>query len=445
MREDGMDASRSGRQLGFWMTWALVVGTMIGSGIFMLPVSLAPFGRNAVIGWIVSGIGAVSLAYAMGHLARDGGQGIQAYIERAFGSFVACLTTFTFWVSVWAALAAVSLTGAAATARLFPALGGDTKIALTAVCIIAFFQFTNAFGARSTGRLAVLTTAIKILPLLAVLVVLAQVRIAGEPLSPLAPMPIGLDNIAAASALTLFAMLGFETAVAPVGKIRDPERTIPRAIVGGTAFVAILYLASSTAILLLLSVAGASGSSSPFADAIGRSWGEFGAMFAAFGIVISAIGYVNANVLVVGELGYSMALRRELPTPFARTRANATPLNAQLLGSGLAAALILANISRGTGALFTFMALLTTSATLWLYLAAALAALKRRPRGLSLLVVLIGLAFTLFAFYGSGYEANLWSLALLAAGAVLYAVMRSRAGSNPAAATVLAAPPESSA
>jgi APA family basic amino acid/polyamine antiporter len=111
----------------------------------------------------------------------------------------------------------------------------------------------------------------------------------------------------------------------------------------------------------------------------------------------------------------------------------------------MAGALILANMSKSTADLFTFVALLTASATLWLYLAAALAALKQRPRGLALVAVLAGLAFTLFAFYGSGWEANLWSLALLGSGAIVYAIMRSRAGSSPVEELAPAAPPGSSA
>ena len=423
------------RQLGFWMTWALVVGTMIGSGIFLLPASLAALGPNSIAGWVVSGLGAVSLAFAIGRLAREGGNGIQSYIERAFGPFVAFLATFAFWISTWTALAAVSVAGGGAVSWMVPALGGGTAVALVAIGLLLFFQATNALGALSTGRLAVLTAVLKVLPLIAVLAVLAQVELTGSgTLSPLAPVPLTLDNIATASALTLFALLGFENAAAPVDKVRDPRRNIPRAMIIGAAFVALLYLFSSTAILLLLPVDVASASSSPFADAIGRGWGEVGALFAALGIAVSAAGYINANVLVCGELGYSMALRRELPPLFARTRAGKTPLNAQLLGTGLASALILANMSKGTAGLFTFMALLTACATLWLYLASSLAALKQRPRGLNLLVVLAGLAFTLFAFYGSGWEANLWSLALLAIGSALYFLMRWKAGSSPAAA-----------
>jgi APA family basic amino acid/polyamine antiporter len=437
-----MAAPADKQTIGFWMTWSLVVGTMIGAGIFMLPVSLAPYGANAIVGWIVSAVGAVSLAYSFGRLARQGGQGIQAYIETAFGPFIAFLATFLFWVSTPTSIAAVAVAAAAATARMAPALDGTTSVALIAIAFVAFLTLTNALGARSTGRLAVVTTFMKVLLLAAVIVVLFQVLGSGEPLAPLAALPVTVDNIAAASALTLYALLGFETAVAPVDKVRDPERTIPRALVGGTGFVGILYLVTSTAILLLLTVDVAVISNSPFADAIGRGWGEYGALVAALAIAISGFGYINGSVLVAGELGYSMALRRELPVLFAKTRHGNTPVNAQLLGSAIAIGLIAANMSKGTGDLFTFMALLTTSATLWLYLAAALAALKQRPSGIALVAVLIGLGFVAFAFYGSGAEANLWSLALLGTGAGLYFLMRSRGGSSRAAVPQPAGPRE---
>lgn len=441
----GAMALAAERKLGVWMTTALVIGTMIGSGIFLLPASLAPYGVNAIAGWVVSGLGAVALAYSIGGLARGSGSGgLQAYVERAFGPFIAFLTIFAFWISTWAALAAVAVAGGAAVGRIVPALSSDTAVAASAIGFLALFQATNALGARSTGRLAILAALLKILPLIAVLVVFLQVGLAGGTVAPLAPMPVTLDNVAAASAITLFALLGFENAAAPVDKVRDPQRTIPRALVGGTIFVGLLYLSASTAILLLLPADVASASSAPFADAIGRGWGAAGVLFAALAIAISAAGYVNANVLVCGELGYSMALRREMPAFLARTIGDNTPLNAQLLGTALSSALILANMSKGTADLFTFMALLTACATLWLYLAVSLGFLKQRPGGLGLVAALAGLAFTVFAFYGSGWEANAWSIALLAAGAVVYVAMRSlnARGSTPAPAAAPAAPRE---
>lgn len=437
-----MNISSSSRQLGFWMTWAVAVSTMIGSGIFMLPASLAPFGPNAVAGWVVSGLGAVALAFCIGRLAKAGGDGIQAYIEAAFGPFVAFLTTFAFWISTWAALAAVAVAGGAAVGRIVPGLSSDFAVAMTAVALLLFFQVTNTLGARSTGRLAVAAAVLKVAPLVAVMIVFLQVKAQGGATAVLAPMPLTIDNIAAASAITLFALLGFENAAAPVDKVKDPQRNIPRALITATLFVGVLYLLTSTAILTLLPVDVASNSKAPFADAVARGWGEAGATFAALAIAISAAGYINANILVVGELAYSMALRREMPAFLARTRGAHLPLNAQLLGTALSCVLILVNMSRGTADLFTFMALLTASATLWFYLAAALGALKQRPGGLALIGVLAGLAFTLFAFYGSGLEANLWSLALLASGAVAYVLMRGSRGSSPAPAAGAGEPRE---
>ena len=362
-------------------------------------------------------------------------------MEGAFGPFVAFVTTFAFWISTWAALAAVAVAGGAAVGRMVPALSGDWAVAMTAIAFLLFFQATNVLGARSTGRLAVAAAVLKILPLVAVLIVFLQVKVAGQPSAPFAPMPLTLDNVAAACAITLFAMLGFENAAAPVDKVKDPQRTIPRALIAATVVVASLYLLTSSAILALLPVDVASQSNSPFADAVGRGWGAAGVTFAALAIAISAAGYINANVLVCGELGYSMALRREMPAFLGRTLRGHTPLNAQLVGTGLSCAVVLANESKGTAGLFTFLALLTASATLWLYLAVALGALKQRPRGFALIGVLAGLAFTLFAFYGSGLEANLWSLALLAAGIIMFAIMR-RSSTSPASAAAPDAPRE---
>ena len=91
------------------VTTAIVVGTIIGSGIFMLPVSLAPLGYNAIIGWVISGVGVVCIAYALGRLSRLGGDGIQANVENEFGATPGFLVAWSFWVSNWVAQAAVAV------------------------------------------------------------------------------------------------------------------------------------------------------------------------------------------------------------------------------------------------------------------------------------------------------------------------------------------------
>jgi basic amino acid/polyamine antiporter, APA family len=289
---------------------------------------------------------------------------------------------------------------------------------------------------------------IKLFPLVAVIVILG-VRAAGEqPWEPLAPQPITVPSIATAVALTLFALLGFENATTPVGKVRDPARTIPRAIMLGTAFVAFLYLLSSTAVTLIVPATTVASSPAPFADAIGTQWGSSAMILAALTIAVSAFGCLNGLILATGELGYSMALRRQLPASIARTRGAGTPVNAQLLGCILAMILVLANSSRSTAGLFTFVILLSTVSVLVLYFIGTLAAWRKSPSTANRVLIAVALIFALFAFYGSGLEANLWGLVLIAVGLAVRAVMQrlnSRGGSSPLEELAPAAPPGSSA
>jgi APA family basic amino acid/polyamine antiporter len=256
-------------------------------------------------------------------------------------------------------------------------------------------------------------------------------------------LPVTFDNVATGTALTLFALLGFETATAPVGKIRDPARTIPLAIMAGTAFVALIYLLSTTAISLILPVGEVVASRAPFATAVGSAWGPGAEMIAAFAMAVSAFGCLNGGIMAAGELGYSMAIRQDLPSAVARTSVGGTPIVAQVFAAALTIVLVLANMSRDTVGLFTFLILLAASANLWLYLAGAIAALRQRPGSPSVAAITVGILFTGFAFYGIGLEANLWGLILMATGLAIRQVMRWRGGSSLGAAASPAAPPES--
>jgi len=409
--------------MGVWMTSALVVGTMIGSGIFMLPASLAPLGPNAPIGWIVSSVGALCIAFALARVAR-GGSGIQAYIENAFGPTIGFLVAWAFWCSNWAAQAAVAIAAASALSRVVPALAGPDAVVVVAIACVASLTAVNAMGARAAGGMSILTVAIKLLPLIAVIAILGLRGASAEPFEPLAPAPLTIASIASAVALTLFALTGFENATAPVSKVRNPERTLPRALIGGTLFVALIYLLSSTGVTLLLSAGTVASSASPYADSVAAMWGEKAATLAAVAVAVAAFGSLNGLILGTGELGYSMGLRREMPAFMAKTRGPNTPVAAQLVGSVLTILLVYSASSRDTAGLFKFVILLSTSSILFVYLAGTLAAWKISSTVGARLALVVALLFVLFAFYGSGAEANLWGFVLLALGFVVMHVMR---------------------
>jgi len=433
-------------QLGIWMTSAIVVGSMIGAGIFLLPVALAPLGVNAIAGWLISSAGALCIAFSLAQLTRAGGAGIQAHIEKAFGPTVAYLVAWSFWTSNWAGNAGLAIAFAAALSWISPGFGGPWFVVAAAIGAVVALTLVNASGVRSAGGLALVTVAIKLFPLLAVMAIMVIHGVGGS-FQPLPPVPLNVPNVASAAALTLFAMTGFENATTPVDKVRNPSRTLPLAIMGGTTFVALLYLLSSSSIQLLLPANVIAGSGAPYADAISAQWGRVPATFAAVAIAISAFGCLNCLILATGELGFSMALRGDLPRAMARTRGANTPVVAQLVGAALTVFLILANSSRATAGLFTFVILLSTAGVLVLYGVGALAAWKQSRALGQRAATLVALLFVAFAFYGVGAEAAGWSLVLLAIGYALRLVMRRASSSAPsqAPATAPAAPPGSSA
>ncbi|HEU4957865.1 MAG TPA: amino acid permease [Sphingomicrobium sp.] len=411
-------------KIGLWMTTALVIGSIIGAGIFMLPVALAPLGANAVFGWLISGVGALCIAYGMARLSRLGDQGIQANVEQEFGPIVAFLVAWSFWVSNCAAQASIAIGTASALSFVGVDFGGQTGVLQFAIFWLVALTALNAAGVRAVGGFSIVTVAIKILPLLAVIWLFAERGVRGQPYVTMPSVRVDFANIAAATALTFYTLTGFEAATTPVGKVRDAGRTIPRAVIGGTALVVILYVFAGTGLQLLLPVDVIVNSPAPFADALVAEWGNGAAIFAALTIAVAAIGCLNGLILCSGELAYSMALRGDLPSILTKTRGINTPVVAQIASSGLSLLLLLANSSRTTANLFTFVILVSTAAVVVVYLASVLAAWKASPAPLSKVILAVALVFIAFAIYGIGLEPTLWSLALLAAGLAVRWIMR---------------------
>jgi APA family basic amino acid/polyamine antiporter len=432
-------------KIGLWMTTALVIGTIIGAGIFMLPVALAPLGVNAIIGWLISGVGILCIAFGMARLSRLGGEGIQANVEKEFGPTVAFLVAWSFWISNCAAQASIAIGTASALSFVGIDLGGQAGVLQFAIFWLVVLTALNAAGVRAVGSFSIVTVAIKLLPLLAVIWLFAERGIRGQPYGALPLVPVDFANVAAATALTFYALTGFEAATTPVGKVRDAERTIPRAVIGGTALVVLIYFFAGTGLQLLLPADVIVNSPAPFADALVAEWGKGAAMFAALTIAVAAIGCLNGLILCSGELAYSMALRGDLPAILKKTRGFNTPVAAQIASSGLSLLLLLANSSRNTANLYTFVVLVSTAAVVIVYLTAVLAAWKAGPAPLAKIILALAVAFILFAVYGIGLEPALWSLALLAVGLAVRWVMHrlgAQAGSSLEPGVAPAAPRE---
>jgi APA family basic amino acid/polyamine antiporter len=283
------------------------------------------------------------------------------------------------------------------------------------------------------------TTVLKILPLIAVIValLLAFGSFGGSHASTanVADVPVTAPAIAGAAALSLFAMLGFESGTVPAGRVKDPHRTIARATMIGTFFVGIVYVLVTLAVFLMLpsEVAGKSGA--PLSDLIARVWGgEAGKLIAAFA-AISGLGALNGWVFLVAEIPLVLAERGVFPRIFARVNKGAAPVYGHIMACAFSLVLIATNLSGGMVGIYSFMILLATVANLVLYFATTVAMLTLIRRGhargpLLVAAAVLGTMFALWAFYGAGLEATGWGAALVATGIPVYLLMRSRGGNR---------------
>jgi basic amino acid/polyamine antiporter, APA family len=442
------------RKLGFVMCVALVVGNMVGSGVFLLPADLAPLGWNSVYGWLATIAGTLCLVVVLNRLARDmaGGCGPFTYPAAAFGPGIGFMVAWSYWISIWVTNAALAIAVVRNLAFVMPGLSAPGLGAAVAIGVIWLFALVNCLGVRAAGGVQVLTTLIKLVPLAGAILIAGWALGTGrEALVPYDSQPISLAGINSAVTFALFAMLGFESAMAAGDRIRDPGRTVPRATFWGTAITGLIYLLACSAVTLLLPASAVHGSQAPFAlffsELVSPAVGSLVAVFAA----IAALGALNGFTLLQGELPLSLARCGLFPAWFGRENRNEAPYLAHLVSSLLATLLVLVNYSRGLAALFQFMVLVTTSVTIIFYLAGALAGVKLAREGRIATspgfaaIAAAGILYSLWAFYGAGIEASLWSLAMTATGVPVYLLMRRAGRSSPAAAARPAAPPESAA
>jgi APA family basic amino acid/polyamine antiporter len=418
--------------LGFWMCVALVVGNSIGSGVFLLPASLAPFGLNSLIAWGFTASGAIALAIVFARLSRAFPQagGPYAYVHVAFGPLIAFVVAWGYWISIWVGNVSIATATVSYLSPLLPWIAEKPGASAFATLLLLWLlTFVNWYGIKASGWVQGITTVLKILPLLAV-ATLGLLSLHSTRTATSIPIPLSVGGVTAAATLTLWALLGLESATIPADKVANPGRTIPIATLLGTVITALICAIACTTVLLLVPPATLAQSNAPFVDLAAQYWGTgAGKLMAAFA-AISALGALNGWILLQGELPRAMAIRGEFPRIFARESAHSTPGFGLCFGSALATLLILANYQKSMVSVFTFMILLSTTACLVLYAVCSAALLRLQwtrklgtlHRGtLPLAIVgILATAYSLWAIVGAGAESVLWGAALLLLGVPLY-------------------------
>jgi APA family basic amino acid/polyamine antiporter len=412
------------------MCTALVIGNMIGSGIFLLPSSLAAYGGISIVGWLFTAFGALMTALVFVRLSRKhpAQGGPYAYTREGFGRLAGFTVAWGYWVSLWCGNAAIAVAMVSYLSVFFPVLQ-SSPLSGVAVALSAIWLLTavNCIGVKEAGIIQLVTTVLKLVPLLAigVAVLFYFDRAAFTPLN--TSSASNFDAVTATAALTLWAFLGLESATVPADSVENPTVNIPRATLLGFLIAAVAYISSTVTILSVVPQADLVSSAAPFADAARLMWGEWAGYFIALIAVISCFGALNGWTLIQGQMPMAAANDGLFPAIFKANPQSGVPVAGLIISSVLVSVLAISNYTGGLVALFTYTILLSTLAVLVPYLFTILHELKliwqRRSwhaEWLTIVSGLLALAYTLWAISGIGQDALLGGLGLMLMGIPVY-------------------------
>ena len=433
--------------LGLAAATALVMGNMIGSGIFMMPNTLAnTAGPGAsLIAWGFTGLGSILLALTFANLGSKYPQtgGPYTFSKLAFGEFVGFINAWSYWLGACIGNAALLTAFASYLAFFFPVVkeSGLVAFAITSA-LLWTLTLVNIKGVREAGIVTLITTILKVVPLI-VFVAIAlphfDIKLAG----PMFPEGKGMETVSAAAAATLWAFIGLESATVAAGEIRNPERNVRLSTIWGIGLTTILYLGITIAAMGTMAQSSLAESTSPLADIINQYSSGWGSSFIALGALVSTLGATAGWVLSTARISYAAAEDSLLPSTMAKVHPTFRTPHVSLVISGLIAnALLILNYVGSLTAAYNFMILLATLSFLPPYVFAAAAEillLSRRDSAFSLgsfvknsFFSLVGFAYALWTIYGSGAEAVMYGFLLILVGIPVYLYMKlSRARLEP--------------
>ncbi|MEV0584758.1 amino acid permease [Nonomuraea sp. NPDC050310] len=418
---------------------SLVVGNIVGTGVFLLPASLAAFGTVSIVSMAIVTLGAIALAVVFGKLGAriPAGGGPYAYARDAFGEFTGFWNAWSFWLTAWLGNAAMAVVWVNYVNYFlnWNSLGGQLALAMVALWIPALINLT---GVKNIGAFALVTTILKFIPLLFVGVVgLFFVQSANfGPFN--ATGGSWIAALSTAGALALFIYSGVESVTIVAEKVRNPTRNIGRASVYGVLICAAMYMLSTVAIMGTVPHGDLTESSAPFADAINNMFGgSIGGGIMAVCAIISGIGAINGWTMLVAEMPLAAAKDGMFPRVFAKENRRGAPWFGIVLGTALTSLVALYNYF-GTEDGFNFILLIATFTTVIPYFFSACAQLfwlvtrGRRVEGArltrDLAVSLVAILFAFWMTYGAGQEAIFIGFLMLLVGIPVYIWVKSKRG-----------------
>lgn len=412
-------------KLGWGLAALVVAGNMIGSGLYLLPVSLAPMGASSLIGWLVAAVGAATLALVFGALGRvaPGADGLSGYAERGLGRFFGFQVSLAFWAACLIGNVAVAVAATGYLGFFWPVLKEPVAATFCNLALIWIATVAYIIGARTASWLAATALVVGLIPIVIAVVAgatafdpalfAASWSPGGEPLT---------QSVPASLAIIFWAYLGVESAAALSHRVKNPARDVGRASIAGALLATVVYVAATVAVFGVIPLDELAQSTSPYADLAGRVFGASIAGFVALCAIAKTLGTIGGWTMMGGETARAAAGQGYLPSGFGGDR---TQVVTPLLGAAVMSVVAILSGQPTLGGQFGLLVGVTSVLTLSIYGVCSLSLFRLTKTMGARTIAVAGLVFAIAAvsFAAKGYILpTLGFVALLTA--VWFAFMR---------------------
>lgn len=422
------------KEISLFMATMLVCGNMIGSGVFMLPSTLAQVsGPGAtIIAWILTTVGSILIAISFANLGTKypSTGGAYHYTKEAFGDFAGFLSAWLYWNGSWIGNAAILVAITSYASVVFPALNNPTISIIFSSAVLWIFTLINISGVKKAGKIQSFVTVFKI-AFFTLFIIVAFLNFDSVNILPLYPEGKGLSTVPLAATSTLWAFIGLESATVAAGELKNPEKNVRKSTIYGLIISAAIYLLISIGSMGAMNNKELAQSSAPLTDILTNALGTQVGKILTIAVVICILGTIIGWLLSTARVAYAAGVDGVFPKFFGKiNKKTGTPVNSLIFGSVLVNILLVMNFQKGMVDAFTFITILATLSYLPVYLlsisAEMMLAFKEEKKFNFKIFIkksilpLLAFVYVLWTIYGSGAETVMWGFILMLIGIPVY-------------------------
>ncbi|QPB42522.1 cadaverine/lysine antiporter [Rodentibacter haemolyticus] len=401
------------KKIGLFTCIAVVAGNMMGSGIALLPASLAKVGSISIFGWIIATLGALALAYVFARLSTKNPQegGPIAYAGEV-SPMLGYQTSILYYHANWIGNLAIAITAVAYSSVFFPILNEPIPAAIAAIVAVWLFTFVNLLGGAWVSRLTSIGLILVLIPVIGTAIFgwawfdrdIYQANWIAE--GSMGSSKAVINSVL----LCLWAFVGVESASVSSGLVKDPQRTVPLATLLGTGLAGIVYVMASQVISGMFPNAEVASSGAPFALSASKIIGEWASPFVSAFTAIACLTSLGSWMMLVGQAGLRAASDGNFPKVFGETDRNGVPRKGLIAASTMMTILmLLLTVMSASGSnaadLFTQLTSIAVMLTMFPYFYSAINLIRfegvTTKSTLSLLASILAILFCFIALAGA--------------------------------------------